>query len=276
MSQSHHFVRASSLTLDAYCDLFTRSFANYFYPISLTLESFATRLRVEQQDLYRSVVLMVDGAPAGQASMGLRGDRAWCGGFGIVPEYRGRGLAAPLFAEFVAQAREAGAKTLHLEALVRNVAALSVYTRAGMRHVRKTRLLEWKAGVAAKTGAPSFAQPADMAQIAACFHRLHPVAPTWSRDLPSVLVRKGLVQAHVEREGQIAAYVLYAAHEGAARITDVGAENADQAAGLLTQLQSHYATITAIDMPADSPITAAFDHAGFREFDRQHELAMAL
>lgn len=31
-----------------------------------------------------------------------------------------------------------------------------------------------------------------------------------------------------------------------------------------------------IDAPADSPITAAFDLAGFHEFDRQHELFMPL
>lgn len=28
--------------------------------------------------------------------------------------------------------------------------------------------------------------------------------------------------------------------------------------------------------PADSPITAAFDQAGFHEFDRQYELFMTL
>lgn len=279
MDTPFHFVPASSLTFDAFADLYTRSFANYFYPMAQTLEGFAARVRTEQHDLYRSVVLMVDDTPAGQATLALRGDKAWCGGFGIVPEFRGRRLGAPLFAEFVTQARQAGARTLQLEALTRNTAALSVYTGAGLRPTRETRLLEWKradADLEAASVMPAFAQPANMARIAACFHRLHPVAPVWVRDLSSVLLRKGLLQAQIMRDEVITAYVLFAAHEGAARIADVGAENAAQAAQLLLQLQTHYATIVCIDAPADSSITAAFDQAGFHEFDRQYELFMSL
>lgn len=296
MTTPHHFVPASSLALDAFVDLYTRSFADYFYPMGQTVEGFAARMRVEHHDLFRSVVLMADGAPAGQATLAIRGDRAWCGGFGIVPEYRGRKLGPPLFAEFVAQARAAGAKTLQLEALTRNAAALSVYTGAGMRVVRDTRLLEWKregrSGVNGVGGVGSvgsvgsvggvglgeaeFAQPADMARIAECFSRLHPVAPTWSHDLPSLMVRSGLLQTELVCDGRIAAYVLFAAHEGTARIADVGAKDAEQAQVLLRRLQDHYASVTMMDAPTDSPITAAFDLTGFREFDRQHELFMTL
>lgn len=273
------FVPASSLPFDVFADLYTRSFANYFYPMAQTLEGFAARARTEQHDLYRSVVLMVDDTPAGQATLALRGDKAWCGGFGIVPEFRGRRLGPPLFAEFMAQARQAGARTIQLEVLTRNATALSVYTGAGMKVMRETRLLEWKCGEAdleTASAIPDFAQPADMARIAESFHRLHPVAPVWVRDLPSVLLRKGLRQAQLMRDEAITAYVLYAAHESAARIADVGAESAAQAAQLLLQLQTHYATIVCIDAPANSPITTAFDQAGFHEFDRQYELFMLL
>lgn len=299
MTTPYRFVPASSLALDAFVDLYTRSFADYFYPMGQTVEGFAARMRVEHHDLFRSVVLMADGAPAGQATLAIRGQRAWCGGFGIVPEYRGRKLGPPLFAEFVAQARAAGAKMLQLEALTRNAAALSVYTGAGMRVARDTRLLEWKregrSGVNGVGGVGSvgsfgsfgsvggvglgeaeFAQPADMARIAECFNRLHPVAPTWSHDLPSLMVRSGLLQTELVCDGRIAAYVLFAAHDGAARIADLGAEDVDHACELLNRLQGHYASVTMIDAPADSPITAAFDLTGFREFDRQHELFMTL
>lgn len=212
----------------------------------------------------------------------------WCGGFGIVPEYRGRKWGSPLFAEFVSQARQAGAKTLVLETLTRNKPALSVYTGAGMRPMRETCLLEWKregadgvgsvsgVGGIVMNGEAEFAQPADMARIAECFGRLHPVTPVWVRDLPSLLLRKGLLQTQLVQDGRISAYILFAAHEGTARIADVGAENATQAAELLAQLQSHYAKVVIIDAPADSPITAAFDQAGFHEFDRQYELKMNL
>jgi GNAT superfamily N-acetyltransferase len=274
------FVPASSLTLDAFVDLYSRSFANYFYPMSQTLDGFAARVRTEHIDLYRSVVMMWGDAPIGEATMAIRGERAWCGGFGIVPEYRGRRLGPPLFAEFVAQARQAGMKSLQLEALTRNTAALSVYTGAGLRPVRETRLLEWKrregVGSVNSVEGVQFAQPADMARIAECFGRLHPVAPIWRRELPSLLLRRGLRQVHLEHNDRIAAYVLFAANEGTARIADIGAEDVAQAAALLAQVQSHYSTVVMIDAPADSPITAAFDQTDFHEFDRQYELFMTL
>jgi GNAT superfamily N-acetyltransferase len=279
MTTPYRFVPASSLTLDAFVDLYSRSFANYFYPMSQTLDGFAARVRTDHIDLYRSVVMMWGERPIGEATMAIRGERAWCGGFGIVPEYRGRKLGPPLFAEFVAQARQAGMKSLQLEALTRNTAALSVYTGTGLRPVRETRLLEWKRDPTDGVSAPgdaTFAQPADMARIAECFGRLHPAPALWSRDLPSLLLRRGLLQTQLVRDGRIAAYVLFAANEGTARIADAGAEDVAQMAELLAQLQSHYSTVVMIDAPADSPITAAFDQTGFHEFDRQYELFMTL
>ena len=79
-----------------------------------TTEGFAARVRNEQLDLYRSVALMMGDRPAGQATLALRGERAWCGGFGIVPEFRGQRLGPPLFAELVAQ--KAGALIVGSEA----------------------------------------------------------------------------------------------------------------------------------------------------------------
>lgn len=74
------FVPASSFSLDALGDIFTRSFEGYFYPGTLTAAMLAARARIESLDLHHSLVLLVGGEPAGVALLGLRGDRAWCGG----------------------------------------------------------------------------------------------------------------------------------------------------------------------------------------------------
>lgn len=278
MSATIRFVPASSLTLDAFAEIYTRSFADYFYPMAQTTEGFAGRVRTEQQDLYRSVVMLADDVPAGQATLALRGARAWCGGFGIVPEFRGRKLGRPLFAEFVAQARLAGAKTLQLEALTRNAPALSVYTGAGMRITRDLRLLEWvhasDSPLPASTNISD--QLADRVAITQCFQRLHPVYPGWGRELTPLLLHTGLLQLQLTQDNRITAYVLFWAKDGAAKIADVCAETPAQAAQLLAQLQSHYAKVTSSNEPADNPINTAFDQLGFREFDRQYELWMDL
>ena len=274
MSQSHHFLPASAFTLEAFADLYTRSFAGYFYPMAQTVAGFSARVRIDQLDLHHSVVLLVNDVPAGQATLGLRGTQAWCGGFGIAPEFRGRGLGPPLFAQFIARARKAGATHLALEALTRNAAALKVYTGAGLRIAREMRLFEWIGDV--PDPKPMDWPTADPVQIAQHFQRLHAVAPVWGRDLPSLLLRPGLREITMNAHGHRAGNVLFSVNENTARIVDVGAESADVATALLMQLQASFAKVVSIDEPADSPLTAAFDRCGFRQFDQQYELKRAL
>src|SRR3954466_10842646 len=80
MSTQVTFASAAAYTLDALGDIFTRSFENYFYPGTTTAAILAARVRTEQIDLQRSLVMRVGDAPAGLALLGLRSDRAWCGG----------------------------------------------------------------------------------------------------------------------------------------------------------------------------------------------------
>ena len=274
-SESLHFVPASSFTLEAFAQLYTHSFERYFYPMMQTVEGFAARVRSEQLDMYRSVVLMLGETPAGQATLALRGEQAWCGGFGIVPEYRGRKLGGPLFAELISQARLASAKMLTLEVLTHNTPALKTYTGAGMRVVRAVRLFEWKRNVQTHQAAFTPAT-ANMAEVSACFHRLHPVPAAWGRDLPSLLMQRGLMQMRVMRQDVLAGYVLFTWQADVARIVDLAASHLDDATALLTQLQAHCTKITSINEPDDSPLTAAFERCEFSEFDRQYELVMDL
>ena len=76
MSEDIRFISAGTLTLEGLAELFTRSFEQYFYPGAVTAADLARRVRVEQIDLWRSPVLVVDGEPAGLALLGLRGDVA--------------------------------------------------------------------------------------------------------------------------------------------------------------------------------------------------------
>jgi len=102
------FAPATAYTLDALGDIFTRSFENYFYPGTTTAVTLSARVRIEQIDLYRSLVMQVDDDLAGIALLGLRGDRAWCGGFGVMLPFRGRGLAHALATAMLEQARQQG------------------------------------------------------------------------------------------------------------------------------------------------------------------------
>src|SRR5579859_6427042 len=120
MTDNIRFVSGAEASLESIADLFTRSFAGYFYPILANAEALAIRVRNEHIDLYHSTIMIIDEQPAGLALLALRRDRAWCAGFGIIEPFRGRGLAHPLMGELIAQTRKAGAARLALEVLTRN------------------------------------------------------------------------------------------------------------------------------------------------------------
>jgi len=291
MTSELRFLPASSFALGALADIFTRSFENYFYPGATTVEVLARRARHESLDLHRSLVMLDGEEIVGQAMIGLRGDHAWCGGFGVMLPFRGRGLARPLAEAMLHQARQAGARTFSLEVLTRNERAFRTYTGAGFRTRRDLLILERRGTEPTtdhRTGTIYRAPTTDhqtgcsdagrsVVEVAPVrllerFAPLHPVPATWQRDLPSLLVQSGLSGLAVPAGDTISAYVLYrAGADGSARIADLGATDVAQADALLAALQARFTRLATVNEPGDSPLIAAFESAGFVETDRQHE-----
>lgn len=277
MTDNITFAPATAFSLDALAEIFTRSFEGYYYPQTLTGAAFAAKVRLESLDLHRSPVMLSGGEPCGVAVMGLRAERAWCGGFGVVAPFRGAGLAHRLAAAFLDQAREAGARQCVLEVLTRNAPAIRTYSRAGFRVVRDLRIFEWRAPAPPMLATDDPLTEAPPPRLLERFAALHAAPAAWQRDLPSLLTRGKLRGLALGDGGHAAAYALLSeTAEGGARVEDLGAGGAEPAAALLRALQSRYARLLAINEPADSPLTEAFDAAGFVEFDRQHEMAVEL
>jgi GNAT superfamily N-acetyltransferase len=284
------FASAATYTLDALGDIFTRSFEDYFYPGTTTAAILAARVRTEQIDLQRSLVMRVGADTGGIALLGLRGDRAWCGGFGVILPLRGRGLAHELAAAMLEQARQAGARGCGLEVLTRNQRAIKTYTRAGFHALRDLQVLEWNhphppaadsigaENARAEQRADAGGQQAVLAYrspaaLLAHFAALHLTPAAWQRDLPALLVRSGMLGAALMDGDQLRAYALLTPlPNGGARIEDLGATNVGQAAALLAALQARYTRLISVNEPANSALTPAFAAAGFAEADRQHEL----
>jgi RimJ/RimL family protein N-acetyltransferase len=280
MDQEIQFHSAASYTLDALGEIFTCCFEGYFYAATVTAAMLSQRIRAENLDLQRSVVMHQGREPAGIALIGLRGERAWCGGFGVAAAARGQGLAHRLAAAMLDQARQAGVREFSLEVLTRNTPAIKTYLRAGMRVRRDLRLLEWRRD-------PSAALEQEQAsarlvawqprRLLAEFDALHPVPAAWQRDLPALLVRAGMQSLAMVAGDRPVAYVLFQLNaEGRAQIADLGAERAEQARTLLAALQQRAQHFVSVNEPADSPLTPTFDELGSVESDRQHELVIDL
>jgi GNAT superfamily N-acetyltransferase len=274
------FAPAATLSLESLADLFTRSFAEYFYPGVTTPELLAKRVRVENIDLLRSPVLLVDGAPAGVALLARRDERAWCGGFGVVLAQRGRGLANALADEMLAQARASGARRLILEVLTRNDRALRVYQRAGLTITRRLLVLSWRPDPDGPPLPP--APPYPMSDVdperlvLGHFAALHPARPAWQRDAASLLAQSDTRGLALPGGDTIHAYAIVSGDVSGLRIGDFAARDDGWANHLLGALKAQARTLLSINEPAESPLTPAFTRAGFVTADEQHEMEIIL
>ncbi|MCA1554208.1 MAG: GNAT family N-acetyltransferase, partial [Chloroflexi bacterium] len=241
-------------------------------------------VRADYLVLEHSPVLCVDGELAGLATVGLRGEQAYCKGFGIVVLYRGRGLAHQLCSEMLDQARRAGARCLTLGVLQRNERAVSTYLRAGLRVSRELLSFEWNS--------PSPRRGEGRGEGRSCkfnillieptrawqdFAALHLVAPTWERDLPTLRRLDDLNGLALVEGDTLRAYALFQqTGADAIELVDIAAAEARHAASLLCALQQRYAHITCCNEPADSPMIAAFRAGGFAETLSRYEMATGL
>ncbi len=185
----YRFTDATGYSLDQLTAMHNASFEGYFFPLTVTPQLNADLWRVYQIDATRCVVMHdAAGAFVGMARMGTRSVRGWCGGFGIVPAFRGAGAGRMLAAAMVRVARESGLERLQLEVLTQNTRALRLYEGVGFTISRKL------VGLAIETGALSVAAVPILTETvpveALLLHRRDTQPPCWGRELPSLLTMR--------------------------------------------------------------------------------------
>ena len=266
------FIPATHVSLEELAEAFNAAFAGYFYPQQKTADSLAERVRHEQLALQHSLLAYEDKRFVGLALLGLRGSDGWCGGFGIVPELRGRGLASELMREFMARARGCGVKRLSLEVLARNTPARRLYERAGMQIMRDLLILE-RAGEMTlrknlkdlKEAAPKF--------LLGHFEQLHREPPAWQRDLAALLVTGNMRGLYLGEMSAPRAYALFIARpDGIIHLIDLAAMDSEHANALSAGIMQLPGKLKIINEPEDSLFAAALTLNGFQETDRQHEM----
>lgn len=135
MSDHLHSRAAADFSLSELRTIWNEAYRDYFVPMSWSERELERHILVHDIDLCRSLVWLGGAAPIALSLAALRGQRAWIGGFGIVPEHRGRSISQSLFEEQVRLIDDAGARTIQLEVIDRNHAR-KVYERAGFVSTR--------------------------------------------------------------------------------------------------------------------------------------------
>jgi GNAT superfamily N-acetyltransferase len=272
-----HFRPASSFSLDATAELYTKTFANYFYEAIVTPQDMASYCRIEQIDLYYSPVMCVGAELVGLATVGLRGEAAYCKGFGVIVPYRGQGLSLDLSLEVIRQSRLVGARHLSLGVMQQNERAVKTYQHAGMKIARALWSFEWKQNSTSpltpllqREGNVRVVEPRMLLNH---FAALHVHRPTWSRDLPSLLALTDAEGLALFDGDKLMAYLLY---QRSGTIVDIGATETAHVTALLRALQQQCTQIVCNNEPADSPAIAALRELGFNKTIKRYEMTMEL
>jgi GNAT superfamily N-acetyltransferase len=265
---------ASSVSLEEYAEAFTAGFRGYSVPLTLDAPRLSRKIRLEQCDLQHSLIAYEGGERAGVAVLAIRGSAGWCGGFGVVPERRGRGVGRLLMEELLKSARAAGVRRLTLEVLADNTAARRLYEGAGMRVVRNLFVLERDAeSVALEGGA---LEEAETAELLTHFARLHTIAPAWQRDLPTMLAGHSRGLRLGPRERPRAYALLSEPGDGKTYVTDLAAADAESARELSSGLARVEGAFGVINEPEQSLFVAPLVGHGFAVAHRQYEMEIEL
>ena len=246
----------------------------YGYAPAMTAERFAQHVERNAIDLSSSPRWTVGGALSGVALLAFRSKRAWIGGFGVVPAFRGRGLAQRYLQDVYSICRDAGAEMLELEVLVRNARAIALYKRGGFAIVDE--LVVW-------SRAPVGAEPGHLLACARDESEIARVArlpsACWQREPQSVAAALPCERLAIEDDATPLAYAFLRRNVGRATLLDVGACDTLSADLLLDALDASVpeVTLTLLNEPAHGSLHQALSaRANWIEATRQHKMRLSL
>jgi GNAT superfamily N-acetyltransferase len=238
------FVPASGYPDEELARLFTAGYEGYFTPMHVDGPTFRFMVGAWDIDLAKSRVALDGGEPVGIANLGVRGDRGWIGGIGVVPQARRRGVGRLLMEALLAEAPP----TVQLEVLEQNEPAIRLYESLGFERVRVLEV--WTLADAPAVEARSV-EPAPLGQ---------PGLP-WQRadaSLPAEYLR-------IEVDGGA---MLYRERDGRLGVLQLEARDEDAAAKLL----SRGLPLSYVNVPEGDPASAALARLGGKLDLRQFEL----
>lgn len=127
------FRPAIDFDYETIADLFTRGFADYFVPVHLNAHIVESIFRTESVDLTQSIVAFRDGDPVGLMTVARRGLNARIQSLGVVKEARRTGVARTLVERAIYDSKDRNDKSLELEVIQANEAAIALYESANFR-----------------------------------------------------------------------------------------------------------------------------------------------
>lgn len=270
----------AALDPEARVDLWHRAYEGYAVPTHFDRATLDLMGRIGDLDDAHSPVLRVGGETVGFGALGLRGERAWLGGFGVALPWRRRGLGRRLLEAWFDAARSRGARRAQLEVLEPNAAARALYEAQGFRSVRWLEVWSLAAVPAADA---AVVERVDVPEAHGAIDALSGPVEPWQRD--AAVVRAFAPESLGLRVGPASAPLGAAVVRPApGRVsvlrlrTAAGAPREGVIAALLAAAMTHTGATSLrwLNVAEDDPGSAALRELGGQLEIRQVEMARAL
>jgi GNAT superfamily N-acetyltransferase len=132
-----NFANSAQCTSEEVTAAIVHCFQGYLVPMRLTPEKYEIRFRAENLDPFASRLYYSDGAPAAVVMIARRGWTSRLAAMAIAPDFRGRGLGKDVMRVALEEAALRKDRTMVLEVIEQNRAAVSLYTGLGFCPIRR-------------------------------------------------------------------------------------------------------------------------------------------
>ncbi len=253
-----------------------QSFREYYFPIENTPLTIARYCQNNNVDLGSTVVMHDGDTFVGMSMVATRGKRGWVAGFGIVPEYRGKGAGKAMMARTLEVARAAGLTGLQLEVLAQNTRAKRLYENSGFTVRRDVVGLKLAAEAIPRHSTTARLTTTEAEHIMDWL--LQGQKPAWSRQRASLLVTGGDALV-ISRPGGATGAMLYQRLEHRIQVYAVALidrTSANDFAFMLRHVVADLPFVRVHNEPDDSVLFQVCNELGFEEEYRQHEMTIEL
>ena len=260
-------VPAATLDRARLAALFTAAYEGYAFPIEIDAAQLERMIAQADFDLEHSVVAIREGEPVGLAMLGIRGERGWIGGMGVVAAARREGIGLALMEAVIRSARGAGLVEVSLEVLEDNTPAITLYERLGFHPTRMLDVWSW-------TDEPpaSSARALDVAAAHDLIRAKRTVHEPWQRRDE---VLEQFVPTGAFGVGDRGAALL---HVGAGRVAvlQLWADDTEIARELLAAARAQGDSLNFLNVPETDHASVALRQLGATLDTRQHEMSLDL
>ncbi len=204
MNDSIHIRPLEKANLEEILEVYNQSFADYIIPVSLTPEHLNMKLNSESVDLKLSVGAFDGERLIGFIFYGIRDNKAYIGGTGVLPNYRGRKITYNMLHYSFEILKSNAIESILLEVITENKFAINAYQEAGFSITRKVNCYEGFPIIIANPLA-KIEPLTDLELISgSTFWDIH---PTWQNNLKSVQnIKEVCIMDGIYEKGELVAY----------------------------------------------------------------------